>query len=72
MEANGSGSLASLLVGQPPGRWVVLDSQMTKILGTAETPEEALVRAAVFKSSESSEDRPVMVQVPDPDTTCLY
>jgi hypothetical protein len=70
-------SLTSVLAGQPVGMWVVLDPDMKTVLGSAETPEEALRQAGVGKSEPTAFDRgigerPVMVQVPDPSLMCFY
>jgi hypothetical protein len=62
----------AVLADQPVGRWVVLDPKMTQILGTADTPEEALREAGVTNVRSTSKERPVIIQVPDPHLTCLY
>lgn len=68
--------LDAILAGQPVGTWVVLDSEMTTILGAASTPQEAMRRGASAQRQETFEpvveDRPVMLQVPDPSTICFY
>jgi len=64
-------SLTSVLAGQPVGTWVILDPGMTTILSTAQTPEEALRKAAIEPDSANGK-RPVMVQVSDPSLTCFY
>jgi len=69
-------SLDALLAEQPIGTWVVLDSEMTSILGAAPTPEEAMLRANIALKQGTFDpivgDRPVMLQVPDPSTICFY
>ena len=70
--------LSVILAGQPVGMWVVLDPDMTKIIGTALTPEEALRQAGVMSESAASSfdrvigERPVMLQVSDPKLVCFY
>ena len=54
------------------GDWVILDSSMTRVLGAAPTPEEALLKAGIDNGSHSDDNRPVMMQVPDHSLTCLY
>ncbi len=69
-------SLGSILRDQPVGRWVVIDADLTCILGAADTPEEALRLAGIASSSDDiSEDdgeRPVLMQVPDPTLAYVY
>lgn len=67
-------SLGTLLGGLPVGIWVVIDPGMTKLLGSAETPEEALRKAGVnlVAVEEVAGPRPIMMQVPDPNMICLY
>ncbi|HVV53292.1 MAG TPA: hypothetical protein VHO06_26785 [Polyangia bacterium] len=67
-------ALGAVLEGQPAGVWVVLDPDMTRILASANTPEEAL-RNAHLESTEFDRlvgERPVVLQVPDPQLLCLY
>lgn len=54
--------LRVLLADLPVGSWVVLDHDMTKILGKGETPDDAVhASRAVLTEGE----RPVIVQVRD-------
>jgi hypothetical protein len=55
-------SLHALLAGQPVGSWAVLDHDMTRILATGPTPEEA-IRAA--RPLLAADDPGVVVQVRD-------
>ena len=67
-------SLGSVLEGQPVGAWVVLDPDMTRVLASAQTPTEALLRAHLESSDFDRVigERPVVFQVPDPNMICLY
>lgn len=51
-----------------------MDSDMTTVLASAETPEEALRDARVETSQfeRTIGERPVVLQVPDPNMICLY
>lgn len=73
MEANKIPSLSELLEGQKAGTWVVLSPDMSQILSTAKTPEEAMERAniSVGAPGKTIDERPVMVQVPDPAMICF-
>ena len=66
--------LDALLTSQPVGTWVVLDPEMSKILGAARTPEEAIRRAHLppVASDRAVGKRPVMIQVPDPSMICFF
>jgi len=72
MDTEKNPSLSGLLEGQPVGTWVVLTPDMTAILSTASTPEEALEKAHISSSPDVAvEERPVMIQVPDPSMICF-
>lgn len=73
METVGIPSLSALLQGQEAGTWVVLSPDMSQILSTAKTPEEALEKAHLGPeaSGKTLDERPVMVQVPDPKMVCF-
>lgn len=61
--------LDHMLADQPAGAWVVLDANMTCVLGSAASPEEALSRAkAQTKALRGAtlDSRSVLMQVPDP------
>jgi hypothetical protein len=49
---------------------------MTKIMATAESPEEAIRKAGMIDdplaSSLATGERPVMIQVPDSSMACFY
>jgi hypothetical protein len=66
--------LDALLTGQPVGTWVVLDASMSKILGAAKTPEEAMRKAHIPRgmSGGPGSKRPVMLQIPDPTVACFF
>jgi hypothetical protein len=74
MEKEQKPSLASLLAGQEAGTWVVLTADMSRILSTASTPEEAIEKAHIPPptSDKAVGERPVMVQVPDPTMACFF
>ena len=67
-------NLSALLEGRPPGTWVVLNSEMSKVLGAARTPEAAIRKAHVkpVTSSRTVGSRPVVLQVPDPSLVCFF
>lgn len=67
-------NLSALLEGRPPGTWVVLNSEMSKVLGAARTPEEAIRKAHVkpVTSTRTVAPRPVVLQVPDPSMVCFF
>jgi len=74
MSASTKPNLSALLEGRPVGTWVVLNPQMSKVLGAARTPEEA-IRKAHIKSVTSTRTigrRPVVLQVPDPSMVCFF
>jgi hypothetical protein len=73
MEIQEKPSLSVLLAGQQPGTWVVLTPDMSKILSTAGSPEEAIEMANISPptSDRAVGERPVMLQVPDPTMVCL-
>jgi hypothetical protein len=74
METEKRPSLSTLLAGQAPGMWVVLTADMSRILSTASTPEEAIEKAHIPPptSDKAVGERPVMVQVPDPTMACFF
>ena len=74
MSASTKPNLSALLEGRPAGTWVVLNSQMSKVLGAARTPEEAIRKAHVKPaiSTGTSSRRPVVLQVPDPSMVCFF
>jgi hypothetical protein len=63
-----------LLAEQPAGTWVVLDASMSKILGAANTPDEAMEQAHIPNgmSGGPGSKRPVMLQIPDPTMACFF
>jgi hypothetical protein len=67
-------SLSALLAGQKAGTWVVLTADMSTILSTASTPEEAIDKAHIQPSTSEKAvgERPVMIQVPDPAMACFF
>jgi hypothetical protein len=67
-------ALSALLAGQPAGTWVVLDPDMSRILGAALTIEEAISQAHIEPTAfdQAIGERPVMIQVPDPSMVCFY
>jgi len=58
--------LEILLTQHLPGTWVILDPQMSKVLGAAKTLEGAMKKAGVPKVGKASQKRPVAMQVQDP------
>jgi hypothetical protein len=74
METEKRPSLSTLLAGQPPGMWVVLTADMSRILSVASTPDEAIEKAQIPPptSERAVGERPVMVQVPDPTMACFF
>jgi hypothetical protein len=51
----------------------VLNPQMSKVLGAARTPEEAIRKAHVKPApSPRVGRRPVVLQVPDPSMVCFF
>lgn len=62
-------SLDDLLAGQPIGTWVVLDHHMSRILSAAQTVEDAIREAHI---DPAIDERPVMLQVPDPSMVCFF
>jgi hypothetical protein len=54
------------------GDWIVVDPEITRVLASASTPEEALRKAAVNLHEEEEAKRPIVMQVPDPSLVCLY
>jgi hypothetical protein len=60
--------LSGLLKDQRPGRWVILDPDMTRVIGSGRTPGEAMRKAGIKEtmSRRTRRRRPVMMQVPDP------
>lgn len=66
-------SLREALADQPVGRWVILDPSMSRVLSSAETPEEALRKSDLHPAAGATADeRPVLLQVPDPHMLCLF
>ena len=74
MSASAKPNLSHLLEGRPAGTWVVLNPQMSKVLGAARTPEEAMRKAQVqpVTSTRTPGRRPVVLQVPDPSMVCFF
>ena len=70
----GKNTLDALLAGFPVGTWVVLNPNMSRILGSARTPEGAMRKAHVAPtvSGSTTGKRPVMFQVPDPSMVCFF
>lgn len=70
----GKNTLDVLLAGFPVGTWVVLNPNMSRILGSARTPEGAMRKAHVAPtaSGRAMGKRPVMMQVPDPSMACFF
>lgn len=64
--------LAKLLRNYTPGAWVVLDTQMRKVLSSATTAHGALEAAQPRMPASISSDRPVLLQVPDPKASWSY
>lgn len=71
MSASAKPNLSALLEGRPAGSWVVLNPQMSKVLGAARTPEAA-IRKAHVKPVTRVGRRPVVLQVPDPSMVCFF
>ena len=66
-------ALDALLAGHKVGTWVVLDANMSRVLGAGRTPESAMKRAGVSPvAKDPTAKRPVMVQVPDPSMVCFF
>jgi len=66
-------NLSALLEGRPAGSWVVLNPQMSRVIGAARTPEEAIRKAHVKPvTSTRLGRRPVVLQVPDPSMVCFF
>ena len=61
-------TLDVLLAGQPVGTWVVLDAKMSRVLSTGSTVADAIREAHI----DSAGERPVMIQVPDPNAICFF
>ena len=74
MSSSAKPNLSALLEGRPAGSWVVLNPQMSKVLGAARTPEEAIRKAHVkpVTSPRTAARRPVVLQVPDPSMVCFF
>ena len=74
MSASAKPNLSALLEGRPAGTWVVLNPQMSKVLGAARTPEAAIRKAHVkpVTSMGMGSRRPVVLQVPDPSMVCFF
>ena len=74
MSASVKPNLSALLEGRPAGSWVVLNPQMSKVLGAARTPEEAIRKAHVkpVTSTRTVDRRPIVLQVPDPSMVCFF
>lgn len=58
--------LDKLLAGYPAGTWVVLNPRMSKVMGSARTPDAAMrkARVAPVASSRAVGKRPVLFQIP--------
>jgi len=66
-------ALDALLAGHKVGTWVVLDANMSRVIGAGRTPESAMRRAQVAPVAQNpNAKRPVMVQVPDPSMVCFF
>jgi hypothetical protein len=73
MSASAKPNLSALLEGRPAGTWVVLNPQMSKVLGAARTPEGAIRKAHVKPATSPRVGRrPVVLQVPDPSMVCFF
>jgi len=74
MTASAKPNLSTLLEGRPAGTWVVLNPEMSKVLGAARTPEAAIRKARVkpVSSTGTGNRRPVVLQVPDPSMVCFF
>ena len=74
MSASLKPNLPALLEGRPPGTWVVLNPEMSRVLWAARTPEAAIRKARVkpVTSTGRRSRRPVVLQVPDPSMVCFF
>ncbi len=61
-------TLDVLLTRHAPGTWIVLDPEMSMVMGSGKTPETAMQEAGIepVAKAKSRRRRPVMMQVPDP------
>jgi hypothetical protein len=58
--------VSSLLSGIPKGAWVALSSDETRVVAYAAELQEVLQKA-----KEAGEDKPVILRVPEAETTTL-
>jgi hypothetical protein len=67
-------ALEVLLAGRPAGAWVALDPQLSRVLGSGRTIEEALreVRSATNSFVLTLGQPPVILQIPDPSTSSYF
>jgi hypothetical protein len=66
-------ALKELLANHRVGTWVVLNCEMSRVLGAGKTPARALKKANVAPvASDTKSKRPVMLQVPDPSMVCFF
>jgi hypothetical protein len=67
-------AIEALLAGQPVGAWVVLDPEMSRVLGAGRTIDEALreAKSTTIPFALTTGQPPVMIEVPDPSMNCFF